>query len=649
MDHSDLLEIFYEESEAQLQALEEGLLSLEKSEADEEILNGIFRAAHTIKGSAAIVRATGLEEFSHLLENVLAAIRDQRLSPDAAAITLILEAVDEIRKMIECLHDGEDRKADAELSSRVRQLLERDDVPSPSTRPQKSRPTTADTEKTYTIDLHLLPEIFETGFDPLMVFAELRRLGEILDVQAVIEDLPKLKEFDPTRLYLRWLIRFRTGAALKEIDNVFLFLIDDNPIRIEEVAEPPSESFEAPLSSGAAASVLSPQGLRIDQAQLDQLIDTSGELLIEIAALRRILREERCDHPQLEALGEKLESMGGKIRDRSLMLRMVPLDHLFRRFHRGVRDLSLRLGKRVRLKIEGGDTQLDKQVSDSLGEPLLHLIRNAAFHGIETPEERSAAGKDPVGHLRLAARQEAGRIIIEVGDDGRGVDLEALSRQALESGRVHEGATKKEILETLFDAGISTVDEVNDLAGRGVGLDSVRSTVRRLGGTIEIMTTKGRGTTFKLSVPLSQTIIPVLKARIGSGIYLVPTLSVVEHLRAWPNEIKSIEHLGEVFRYQGRYLPLLNPDVFPGDGSRPEQCSGREIILVLNGDRGDFGLLVDEVQEQLDILFKKVELGGLDWASGAAILDDGRPSLILNIPGLYRKFLAEHSQKGGNT
>ncbi|WP_337174549.1 chemotaxis protein CheA [Paludisphaera sp.] len=765
--------MFYEEARELLISLEEGLMELERRQGDRAHLDKTFRAAHSLKGAAAMVGLGAIAEFTHGIEAVLEKIRTGGLAVDSDIITTLLESRDHLAAMVEGEAAGAPIPGSGHLSQRLAALLAStgkgprppDDPPTPPPAPKPApepgpipaptsggpapaappapgAPEPALTPKTktpaeppppepeppaaearpaakprrarkpkaegqgepkasksggrkampakepagppagetlYRIRFAPGPDVLKRGVNLLGVFDELRELGK-LEVRADVEAVPTLADFDPERNYLSWSCSLRTSAEPDRLDDVFLFVAEDGVIAVEReladgafepvetpllklpkgtpVATPPSdvsrpapapaEPTPAPEANGAAAprpaqpAAAEPTArpsqarahgrIRVDAQQLDDLVGLAGELAV-ISDNLQGLREVRSASPWAPAL-ESLLRVSREIRDTTLDLRMVPVDELFSRFPRFVRDQSDRTGKEIELRIVGQETRLDRTIVERLSDPMIHLIRNAVDHALETPEERIAAGKPRVGRITLTAGHEGDRVAIKIEDDGRGLDRDRIARKGVERGLIAPGtpADDPRVVGLIFEPGFSTRDQVSDMSGRGVGLDVVRDSVRALRGSVAVESTPGQGTSFTFRLPLTLALIDGLLIETGGGRYVVP-LAQVEECVALGGVRQALSSDRPCVAVRGELVPTVSlRRLFGIDGDPPAR---QELLLTRHSGRR-VGVAVDRLNGRVQAVIQSLGEGlhGLGRFSGATILGDGSVSLILDLAAL---------------
>jgi two-component system chemotaxis sensor kinase CheA len=490
--------------------------------------------------------------------------------------------------------------------------------------------------------------MFSRGQDPALVLRELVALGQEVEVKAIIDGLPPLDRLDPERCFLGWRVRLVTSATQAELSDVFAFVDDVATILLERE---PEALPELPVTAHSGAEVRpqvsearvekkADQTLRVATEKVDKLVNLVGELVIAQAMISRSLVDFEPSklHTLVQAVGD-LERHTRELQDQVMNIRMVPIGTIFGRFRRLVRDLSGSLGKDVRLELVGEDTELDKSMVEHLADPLMHLVRNAADHGLETMEQRLAQGKSAHGTITLAARHQGGNVVVDISDDGKGLDTARILAKAIERGLATPGVElpPERVHEFIFAAGFSTAQAVTDLSGRGVGMDVVKRSVDGLNGSIAITTTPGQGTRFRITLPLTLAIIDGMSLRVGGATFVLPLNQVVETLPLSTAPVRSIYGHGEVVLVRGDPMPMVRLSrVLSVDDDA--EGTGRPLAVVLETGDVRFALRVDELLGKAQFVIKSLEpnLQRPDGVLGATILGDGTVALILDVPGLAR-------------
>ncbi|MHB1272112.1 MAG: chemotaxis protein CheA [Rhodanobacter sp.] len=635
-------QVFFEESLEGLDAMESSLLALDEG-GDSELVNTIFRAAHSIKGGSATFGFPEMAAFTHEAESLLDELRDGRRAIDGAIVELLLRTVDCLRGMFARAQSGQPlNNAEAEsLREQMAAALGREIEPkaAPSRR-------AGDHADAWQIDFRPHEGMLAGGNDPLRLFRELAALGE-LQARPVLDRLPPLAALKPAGCHLGWVLELRGQVTRDQIAAVFDWVEDECELTIEPlhvVADEPATAAAAVRAgkSPAAAAVYSAESgsVRVSIDKIDGLIDLVGELVITQSMLDQF--REEFDTAKLALLQQGLTQLARHTRElqESVMgVRMLPIGSVFNRFPRLVRDLTQKLGKQVKLELVGEQTELDKTVLEKIGDPLVHLVRNAIDHGLEMPDRRRAVGKAQTGALRLKAFHRGGNIVVEVSDDGAGLNREAIVAKALQRGLIASGdqLSDEQVAELIFQPGFSTAAVATDLSGRGVGMDVVRRNVSDLGGSVAIRSRPGHGTVFTITLPLTLAIIDGLTAAVGSEHYIVPLVSIIESVQARPEAVHRVTGGGELFRFRDEYLPVLRlHQLFGCTGAQAVIEEG--LLIVVEGDGVRAALLVDGLIGQQQAVVKSLEanyrrVGGI---SGATILADGSVALIVDVAGLIR-------------
>ena len=644
---------FQEEARELLAELESALLALDEKRDDREVVGRAFRALHTIKGSGAMFGFDDIAAFAHGLETAFDLLRNGQLAATADLINLTLAAGDQIRTMLDEA-DGRgavDQRRSAGILADLRQLtglgLGQPPAPVASAAPDGA---TGGLMRDWRIRFRPGPEVLLHGTNPLLLLRELRELGRLrisLDTAAI----PPLRQIDAERCYLAWDLVLTTAAACEAIRDVFIFVEDDCELTIEpaapQVAEPSRTEISTARKGAAvergATTQASASSIRVSPDKLDQLVNLVGELVTVQARLSEVAG--RRDDPDILDIAEAVDRLTAALRENSMSIRMLPLKTTFERFRRLVHDLSLDLHKEVELTLEGADTALDKTVIDQLNDPLVHLIRNSMDHGIETPVARRAAGKPPAGTIRLSARHSGANVLIQVIDDGRGLDAEAMRARAIEQGIIDGSArlSEAEIFSLMLAPGFSMAREVTEVSGRGVGMDVVRRSIEALRGSIDIASRPGEGLTVTLRLPLTLAIIDGLLVRVGRAYFVLPLANSLECVELTRQDVLDAhgKHLADV---RGEIVPYIRlSEYFHMDTVQPD----REQIMVVEPEHGHYGFVVDQVLgdhqtviKNLGRLYRNVQV-----VSGATILGNGTVALILDPHRLVQNVVQSMSQK----
>jgi two-component system chemotaxis sensor kinase CheA len=642
----DPAETFRQEAQDLLIQLEDVLLDLDGDPGGRELIDTAFRALHTLKGSGAMFGFDDLARFAHTVENTFDRLRQTGAEPSRELIAVALAAKDFMRQLIQS--PGE---AEAAIGDGLVQELLRHGPAAPSAEaagPCGAAPPSAEPEEVpavYDIAFALSPDVLQRGTNPLRLLDELRDMGECT-VVADLGPVPAIDDLDPERCYLRWRVRLVTRQPRSAIDEVFMFVLDDMELSVatmapEEAAAPSPElppvadtppDGEPPSSRGTARQGTAGSGIRIPAERIDNLMDRVGELVIVQSRLRQ-LAQGSLDSA-LRSVSEDIERLSSELRVTTMGIRMVPIGQLFARFRRVVHDLSRELGKDVRLETAGEETELDKTVIESLNDPLVHLIRNAIDHGLETAAEREAAGKPREGTLSLEARHAGAQVLITIRDDGRGMNRQRIRAKAVEAGWLPDAGDvpDAELFQMIFRPGFSTAAAVTNVSGRGVGMDVVKRTIDGLHGFIDVSSPPGRGAQVTLRLPLTLAIIDGLLVRVGRGRYVIPLSTVEECVEL--SEADSRRSTGRSFlNIRDELVPFLRlRDLFKVQGPADPYP---KVVIVTAGDQR-VGLVVDQIIGDHQTVIKSLSKLHADVAafSGATILGDGTVALILDVVNL---------------
>ena len=733
--NEDPRQIFVVEANELLSEMETALLRCEDGAADEETVNSIFRAAHTIKGSAGMVGFDPVVGFTHLVETVLDRVRMKALRLDAQVAALLINCKDHILNLVTQIAaeqdtaDLEKGPASIELTSRLRDILgdskESASVPAADKTPEPPKGPGIDTAASHElstdtdswhISVRFSQNVLRDGMDPVAFIRYLKSVGTLASVHVMDEGLPPADQYDATSCYVGFEIRLETHADKARIESAFDFVRDDCTLhiipphsRIDAYArllielpdddcalgemliqcgsltrreldlalvrqrylaetltsQPPmlgeiliEERMVAPrvVEMALAKQSLNRDGdmqgstrppqqesrsIRIDSQKLERLIDLIGELIIAGASTNLIAREAG-----LTALTQstfRLARLVEAVRDQTLELRMVQIGATFARFRRIVRDVALELHKDILLQISGAETELDKTLVEQMNDPLMHLVRNAIDHGIEDADTRTAHGKNPQATIRLTAYHDSGAVVIEVSDDGGGLNRERILQKARERGVVGENdlLTDSEITDLIFEPGFSTAQQITNLSGRGVGLDVVKRNIVALRGTLQVESREGEGTTVRIRLPLTLAIIDGFQVRVGTAAFVIP-LDMVEECVA----LKERDTVGaqRFTNLRGKPLPFVRlRELYSIDGEPAERES---IVVVRCADRR-VGIVVDELLGELQTVIKPLSrlFKHVNSIGGSTILGSGRVALILDVPNVIKQCLAACSPR----
>ncbi|WGT29014.1 chemotaxis protein CheA [Pseudomonas marginalis] len=649
---------FIVEARELLQAMEQSLLQLESEPGDQDAIGAIFRAAHTIKGSAGLFGLASIVGFTHIVEDVLDRLREGSVAVDAALIALLLKCGDHMLELVEVVANrGEvPTPAALERGEALREALSAYQPMRTATASVETAEVADDAavEVLWHISLRFGVDVFRNGMDPLSFLRYLETLGQLIQVATLTDSIPPMDSWDPESCYLGFEIDLRSTASHASLNEVFDFVRDDCDVNISAVDEAP-DSTQAPAGepgTQAESSLVTaaPQRLaageaksrdgnyvRVNADKLDELINLVGELVIASAGANLLARS--CNNDPLHEASSTVSGLVEEILDGALHLRMIPIGDTFNRFRRVVRDISQELGKDIELSISGAETELDKTVVEKIGDPLMHLLRNAMDHGIESADARRAAGKSAKGHLSLNAYHDSGSIVIEIADDGAGLNRDRILQKALERGLVASGAvlTDQEIYNLIFEAGFSTAEAVTNLSGRGVGMDVVKRNITLLRGTVDLDSRPGQGTVVRIRLPLTLAIINGFLVGIDQSTYVIPLDMVQECIELDEQQRQSSRDTGYL-DLRGQVLPLVHlRDHFSHEGP----ASRRQNVVVVRYAEHKAGLVVDDLLGEFQTVIKPLGklFGALRGISGSTILGSGAVALILDVPVLLNQIV----------
>ncbi|WP_122710506.1 chemotaxis protein CheA [Pseudomonas viridiflava] len=665
---------FIVEARELLLAMEESLLQLESEPGDQDAIGAVFRAAHTIKGSAGLFGLTPIVSFTHIVEDVLDRLREGSVSVDAELIAVLLKSGDHMLELIDVVASrGEQLQAAAlEREAALRQALQAYQAPAQASAQPVQTETVSDiqAERLWHISLRFGVDVFRNGMDPLSFLRYLNTLGQMVQVTTVTDSIPTVEEWDPESCHLGFEIDFRSAAGYAAINEVFDFVREDCIVEITALDETAESTRTDLVSQDDTSPVIHsgellgdqravPRGpaqvsteraspaneqknkdgryVRVNADKLDELINLVGELVIASAGASLLARS--CNNAPLQEASSTVSGLVEEILDGALHLRMIPIGDTFNRFRRVVRDVSQELGKDIDLIISGAETELDKTVVEKIGDPLMHLLRNSMDHGIESAEARRASGKSAKGHLSLNAYHDSGSIVIEIADDGAGLNRERILEKAQERGLVASGAvlTDQEIYNLIFEPGFSTAEAVTNLSGRGVGMDVVKRNITLLRGTVDLDSQPGQGTIVRIRLPLTLAIINGFLVGIDQSTYVIPLDMVQECIELDEQDRQSSRDNGYL-DLRGEVLPLVYlRDHFNHEGP----VARRQNVVVVRYAEHKAGLVVDDLLGEFQTVIKPLGklFGGLRGISGSTILGSGAVALILDIPALLNQIV----------
>ena len=658
-------QIFFAECAELLTDMEDRLMKLEVGVTDKEAFNAIFRAAHSIKGGSGAFGFEAMMQFTHVAEALLDTFREGKQMPTQESTDALLKSVDIITQMLNQYKQGQAPAAGfgGDVLAILKNCAEGKggasiEKPKPIEAP-KPVPAATGVKKKYNIEFSPHPTMLVTGNEPVLILQELSRLGAAI-IMADVFSMPLLGDLDPVRCYTKWLIALTSEADKKSIMEVFEFVEGVADITITETIADPEEqkALEVPVETAAvqttpevanpaapvaakaeeakpAAAAPAIASIRVDLDKIDRLVNMVGELVITEAMIRAQMRDLPMEKfTDLLKGVDELSHHTRELQEAVMSVRMQPVKSIFSRMPRIVRDTSGQLGKNIQLILSGENTEVDKTVIEQLSDPLTHMIRNSVDHGIEMPAVRVERGKPEQGTIRLSAYQRSGQIIIEIEDDGNGINREKVLAKAKEKGLVAADANlaPEEIDQLIFLPGFSTAEKVTSVSGRGVGTDVVRRNIEALGGTVRITNMPGKGSIFTVSLPLTLAILDGMITRVGVENYIIPITSIIETLRPRAEQVHAVQGRGDVINVRGEFVPLIYlHTVFNVQNAIISASDG--LVVLVEAGKQKLGVVVDELIGQQQVVIKSLEENAdpVKGISGATILGDGKVSLILEI------------------
>jgi len=647
MDMSEFLGVFLEEADELLLKLDDGFLQLEKDPSNIETIKEVFRAAHTLKGSSATMGFTEIAELTHAMENTLEGVRNEVVAVNSDIIDLLLAASGTLRTLIDQVRAGEPLSVEADdLAERLKAASGADGAASGQPAPPAgSQEAPGEDVEPGTIKL-----IVEISLDCLMpsvrafmVYNALTGLGE------VVSAVPPSDDLDSIVAGQRIVITFKPTSDAKSVIDAINGLAEvelmDAILPSEPIAKPAGESRPSG-SEGGEQTGKAIQTVRVGVERLDTLMNLVAELVIDrtrIAQIESSMALEFENEELVQNLGETAAHLGRivtELQEHIMKARLLPVEQVFNRFPRMVRDLAHRVGKEIEFVMEGQETELDRSVLEPIVDPITQLLRNAIDHGIEKPEDRKAAGKPAKARVVLAAKQEENRIIIIVEDDGNGIDVEKVKRTAVKNGAVTQEKlsrmSESDCLQLIFASGVSTAEKVTDISGRGVGMDVVRNNIQGLSGSVEVFTELGKGTQFKVSLPLTLAIIRALVTSVDDRVYVIPLSAVNETFRCDEADIHYLDGKPAI-NFRGSVLPLIKmSSLFEHDSATDVSTRDSATFVVVNTGALKIGLVVDRLIGEQEVVIKPLGsfFGNLRGIAGATILADGRVAVIVDVAGI---------------
>ncbi|UZE94956.1 chemotaxis protein CheA [Alkalimarinus alittae] len=655
IDLSQFHQVFFEESYEGLDVMESALLNLQPDKVDSDTINEIFRAAHSIKGGSGTFGFTDVADFTHVVETLLDEIRGEVRDITSDTVELFLKSVDCIRKMIQQHDVGDPYDAtDANAIKAQFETILSNDLPTQAGESLAITPVTAsheiqnDSPAPHGWKIYFKPhqDILRTGNDPLRMFRELESLGPLI-VAVDVSALPHISLIDPEACYLAWSLELKADVPKAVIDEAFEWVADESELSItpvvvedDQVSAPEQLTPYRPAVKGSDLSKVEVTSIRVGIDKVDDLINMVGELVITQSMLGELgLDFTMKSLPKLLEGIEQLSQNTRELQESVMRIRMLPISFTFSRFPRLVHDLGRAMGKKIELKLSGEQTELDKTVMEKIGDPLVHLVRNSLDHGIETPQERLTLGKPETGTITLNAFHQGGKIVIQIIDDGAGLNKAKILEKAKQNGMVSDTdvLSDDQIHDLIFKPGFSTADQVSDISGRGVGMDVVRRNIIELNGSVEVESTEGEGSVFTIRLPLTLATLEGQLIRVGRQTYILPLISIVESIQSFQGMLHRVVGGCDLLRLRDEYVPIIQlSSLFniPSDSKDMEDG----LLVVVEGDNMKVAIFIDDLEAQQQVVIKSLEENykKVEGVSGATILGDGTVSLILDIAGLIK-------------
>jgi two-component system chemotaxis sensor kinase CheA len=690
-----LKQTFFDECSDLLQQIENGLTEIREGTNSEDTVNAVFRAVHSIKGGAGIFGFESLVRFAHVFETVLDAIRSDRLAISPDNIDTLLTAGDVLSDLVTMSRSGDEVPAEygGECRSALEQLISSDESENggepagdfddidftPVRIDDADAPGVPADLNSYEISFRPKGDMLRKGHDPLYVIRDLRQLGD-LELIADTDNIPMLPEIEFDQSYVAWTGTLRTAAPRTDVEKIFenvaadcdLNIIGDgtDPVAVPQLDAAPALAPDAPTATAMPAPTLGETGAarsapasaakppepageakappakpaatttRVELEKIDRVVNMVGELVIAQAMLSQIAYDlpEHVTGRLVQTL-EEVAHHTRELKDSVMSIRAQPVGAVFQRMPRLVRELSAKTGKKVRLEMSGESTEVDRSIIERLADPLTHIIRNSMDHGVESPADRIAAGKPEEGTIRLSAEHRGGRIVIEIRDDGAGINPDRVLKKARERGLVSADASlsEDEINNLIFLPGFSTAEQVSDISGRGVGMDVVRRNIQDIGGRISLKSERGRGMTLQLALPLTLAVMDGMVIRVGRETYVVPMSAIIECLRPSPADIHGLVGTQGMLKLRGELLPVVSLGDLLDVSAVDSDAAGSVVIITEAGEDLRFGLRVDELCGHQQVVIKSIEesYGSIPGIAAATILGNGRVAFILDTEKLY--------------
>ncbi|PGT86687.1 MULTISPECIES: chemotaxis protein CheA [Bacillaceae] len=675
MEMNQYLEVFIEESKEHLQACNEKLLELEKNPTDLSIVNDIFRSAHTLKGMSATMGYEDLASLTHQMENVLDAIRNEKLSVSAEILDVVFASVDDLEEMVFSIAEGGDGKKDVSKVVEMLKKIENGEAVAEESSPSNEVTLSQSIQDYDDYENAVIQQSKEQGFsafeltitlreDCLLKAARVFMVFEILEQAGeVIKSVPSVDQLEEEKFDHQFTVAIVTKDSSEDIQNKVMKVSEIDSVNVqpivvvgknmkqaheetsqqeltvaEEEVVKHVQAKEQVKTATKQVAATSTKTIRVNIERLDILMNLFEELVIDRGRLEQISKD--LNNNELNETVERMSRISGDLQNIILNMRMVPVETVFNRFPRMIRQLAKDLNKKINLEIFGAETELDRTVIDEIGDPLVHLLRNAIDHGVEMPDVRVKNGKSDEGNVVLRAYHSGNHVFIEIEDDGAGISRDRVLKKALDRGVVTEQVastlTDKQVYELIFSSGFSTADQISDISGRGVGLDVVKSTIESLGGTVSVDAQEGKGSLFSIQLPLTLSIISVMLVELRKEKYAIPLSSIIETAVIKKDEILQA-HNQKVIDFRGKIVPLVFlSEIF----EVPEESENEDFVSLIIVRKGDkmAALVVDSFIGQQEIVLKSLGnyLNSVFAISGATILGDGQVALIVDCNSLIK-------------
>ena len=656
------LELFLEDSEEQLTFMENALVSMQENGVNEEDIGALFRAMHTIKGTAGMFGFDDVVSFAHVAESLLSEVRSNTIELTEDMLELFLLCKDHTQRLVEVASQNEKvddslRTVNDDLLAKLLALMPNDDKNSTQNAPKQENtkkeeiPANNSSNKDiWQITISLHEDFFTSGMDIINIISYIDDLGHIKKITPLIDKVPLLKDYNPIEAYIGFDIELEAITTKEEIEEIFEFILDDLDLKIiKKDTSKPKQKVQTKTPVESQKKIVNTKkdekekpkhfSLRVDSSKVDQLINQISEMVIANARIAG--RADKLDDTDLLESTTIMTDMLEEVRSSVMNIRMVQVGDSFAKFKRIVGDTAKKIGKDINFVINGGETELDKMVVEKISDPIMHMLRNSVDHGVEMPDERVAIGKEAQGNVTLSAYPDAGTIVIEIRDDGQGLDKEKILTKAISNGLVPENhnLSDKEIYNLIFTAGLSTADKVSDISGRGVGMDVVKRNIEDLRGTVEIDSTPNKGSLFTIRLPLTLAIIDGFLIQSGMTKYIIP-LEMIQECIELSKEYKEHMHGNQFINLRDSILPILNIREYFDE---QESQADRDNIVVVRYGEYKMGLQVDELYGEFQTVIKPLGeiFENVAGISGGTILGSGEIALIFDIPKLMEQKIKE--------